>query len=249
MNCPGIDPANPFLWIFTAGFFLGAAASRLTVVPSRARNPIRAARLRWPLFLIYMSVAILLGSAGLIFSGAERFLSWKSLYLFLGVTGVSAAGNRFKRSVGTPLVFLALGWFVYLQLVLTGWSCYSVIEEAARLRILERGGESIVVSLDSGDTPDIIEAAAPILEIDVIILEIDSPYILHGGKFYYRLLDADGDEDSIPDGGGRHAEGLASVMPGMRYLRHSTPIDERMELFQVYRIVLDRTEVIVEPIY
>ncbi len=249
MNCQGIDPANPFLWILAAGFFAGAAVSRLTGIPSRTRNPRRAAALKWPLFSIYLSIALLLSAAGLIFSEPHRFLTSGSLYFFLCVAAVSLAGNRFKRAVGAPLFFIFLGWFVYLQLVLTGWSCYVGTEEIARLRVLDRGEERVVLSVERGDSVDIFETSGPVPKVGVTVLEIDSPYVLHGGKNYYRFLEVDGADDTLPDGGERHAKRLASVMPGMRYRRHTASLDEEVELFQLYRIVLDGTEVTVRAVY
>ena len=239
MNCQGIDQANPFLWILAAGFFAGAAVSRLTVIPSRARNPRRAAALKYPLFSIYLSMALLLGAAGLIFSGSVRFLTPRSLYFFLCVAGASFAAVRFKRAVGAPLFFIVLGWFVYMQLMLTGWSCYSGTEEIARLRVLDRGEERIVISMDWGDDTDIFETDGPVPEVEIMLLEIDSPYVLHGGKYYYRF----------PADEGRHTKRLASVMPGIRYRRHTASIDEEIELFQLYRIVLEGNEVTVRAVY
>ena len=249
MNCQGIDPSNPFLWIIAAGYFAGAAVSRLTIIPSRTRNPRRAASLRWPLFSIYLSSALLLAAAGLIFSGAPRFLALRPLYFFLGVTAVSLAGNRFKRSVGGPLFFLLLGWFVYLQLVLTGWNCYSDTEEAARLRVLDRRDGSLVVSVDTGGTPDIVETDVSMPEIEAAVLEIETPYILHGGRFYYRFLGVADTEGPLSPGEGRHAERLASVMPGMRFYRRKASVGREVELFQLYRIVLEKTEVFVRAVY
>jgi hypothetical protein len=252
MSCPGIDPANPFLWVLAAGFFTGAAVSRLAIIPSRTRNPRRVAALKWPLFSIYLSLALLLAAAGLIFSGARQFLALRPLYFFGGVAALSFAGNRFKRVVGAPLFFLLLGWFVYLQLVLSGWSCYSGTEEVVRFRVLDRKEESLVLSVEREDSPDVLETEGPIPEVRVAVLEIEAPYILRGGRFYSRFLGIEGidaAEEPLPAEEGPHAERLASVLPGMRYFRHSVAVDEEVELFQIYRVVLEKSEITVRAVY
>ena len=184
MNCNAVDLSTPALWVFLSALFCGFAISRLTVNPAKNSFPERAKTVKWVLFCIYLSAAVLFALIGLLVSGPEFFLTLPVLYYFLGITGISLLGSRFKKNVGI-VVLMALLIFSFMFLsYLSFWDCKGgPREQIVQLRMLtpdssshrlvlyDDGGKSYFYPLDSKTV------AAKIETISI------SPFYLFGTKW------------------------------------------------------------------
>jgi hypothetical protein len=182
MNCNAVDLSTPALWVFFSALFFGFSLNRLTVNPAKNTFPERAKTVKWVLFCVYLSVAVLFALIGLLVSGPEFFLTLPVLYYFLGITGVSFFGSKFKKNAGIAVLMAILIFSFMFLSFLSFWDCKDSREQIVQLRLLTPDSSSHRLVLYDGSksyfyTLDSKTVAAKIETISI------SPFYLFGTKW------------------------------------------------------------------
>ncbi len=189
---------NPFFWIFLAGLFFGAALKSATIIPSRKSNPEKARRNKWFFFCIYASLAVAAALGGIFIPGPDRILDLRLAFVFAAVSTMAAAGLRFKRACGIPLLCVGLLCSFAVLLYMRNWIAVTEGEIIARVRILSSVPAETKIEVFSSDGIPIAkdkpketswflslkgESFAPIIDI----LRVPDLLFFFGGTDFFRL--------------------------------------------------------------
>jgi hypothetical protein len=109
---------HPVFWFFLAGLFLGAAAA-LLILPNRRRGSYEFKKGRPAKIYLFLTGAVVCATIAL-FVSSDRVLPRFPLALLAGFI-LTAAGLRFKKAAGIPLLVLATTAAVFGVKALSGW--------------------------------------------------------------------------------------------------------------------------------
>jgi hypothetical protein len=190
---------DPLLWVFLAAVFLGAAVSRATRRAGQRPDPDRAHTRKWVLFCVWLSLAVLAAVGAVLVPGSERLvrrvegtlrlveplLPWVALAGFL----IAFLATRFRKSLGIPVIVLALvavialGLFFQSVRAFTGETEIATVKALAvadgkmRLEVQPEGRPSTMVDLDG-------DQFAPVVKMVIF----DDLWVFLGAKSWYRFV-------------------------------------------------------------
>jgi hypothetical protein len=190
---------DPLPWVLLAGVFFGAAASRATRRAGQRPDPHRAQTRKWVLFCVWLSLAVLATVGAVLIPGSERLvrrldgtlrleeplLPWVALAGFV----IAFLVTRFRKSLGIPVVVLALvavialGLFFQSVRAFTGETEIATVKALAvadgkmRLEVQPEGRPSAMVDLDG-------DQFAPVVKVVIF----DDLWVFLGAKTWYRFV-------------------------------------------------------------
>jgi hypothetical protein len=191
--------SDPLPWVFIAALFLGAAASRATRRTANRPNPHRAWTVKWVLFCVELSLAILAAVGAVLVPGSERLvhrvggtlrlveplLPWVALAGF----AIAFVATRFRKAAGLPVAavalvaVVALGLFFQSVRSFTGETEIAVVKAITvadgkmRLEVQPEGRASDMVDLDG-------DYFAPVARVVIF----DDFWVFLGAKTWYRFV-------------------------------------------------------------
>lgn len=192
--------ADPLPWVFLAAVFLGAAASRATRRTAHRKDPHRASTVKWVLFCVWLSLAVLCavgavlvpGSAKLFVRGpggavrlAEPLLPWVAAAGFV----LALLASRFRRAVGIPVAVLALVAAVALGLFFQSVRAFTGEIEIATVKALavDAGRMRLEVQL-AGRPSEVIELEGDQFATEAKVVIFDDLWVFLGAKTWYRFV-------------------------------------------------------------
>jgi hypothetical protein len=191
--------SDPLPWVFIAALFLGAAASRATRRTANRPNPHRAWTVKWVLFCVELSLALLAAVGAVLVPGSERLvhrvggtlrlveplLPWVALAGFV----LAFFATRFRKAAGLPVAavalvaVVALGLFFQSVRSFTGETEIAVVKAITvadgkmRLEVQPEGRASDMVDLDG-------DYFAPVARVVIF----DDLWVFLGAKTWYRFV-------------------------------------------------------------
>jgi hypothetical protein len=190
---------DPLPWVFLAAVFLGAAVSRATRRTANQPDPQRARTRTWVLCCVYLSLALLAAVGAVLVPGSERLvrrvdgtlrlaeplIPWGALAGFV----LTFLATRFRKSLGIPVVVLALvavialGLFFQSVRAFTGETEIATVKALAvgdgrmRLEVQPEGRPSEMVDLDG-------DQFAPVVKVVIF----DDLWVFLGARTWYRFV-------------------------------------------------------------
>lgn len=209
MACSGAFLQSYFFWSLLSGVAAGSAVGQVVV---RLRSlPQRVRHWRWIGFAIFASISVSCALAGaflpsLLSNGMlqvpETFLDIRLLYLFCGTLLVVAAGIRFPRSVGIPLLVIVVVFTLSAVVVAQPWRCMNSQEPVATLRALSSGSEGVELELiHSSSESSFFSLTDNQVYIKITLLQTSEWYFFSAKPFLYRVVAlGGGDGEGTGDG-------------------------------------------------
>jgi hypothetical protein len=190
---------DPLPWAFLAAVFLGAAVSRATRRTANRPDPHRALTRKWVLVCVWLSLGVLAAVGAVLVPGSERLvrrvdgtirlveplLPWVTLAGF----AVAFFATRFRKSLGIPVIVLALvavialGLFFQSVRAFTGEAeiatvkALTVADGKMRLEVQPQGRPSEMVDLDG-------DQFAPVVKVIIF----DDLWVFLGARTWYRFV-------------------------------------------------------------
>jgi hypothetical protein len=178
--------SSPFFWIFFAGILLGFSVA-VWIRPSYKRGRARGQDFKVIKSSVYVSLAILLGLAGVFLPGSSKIVDIRLLFMLVGSLFLGGIGYLFPRSVGIPLVCFSALMIALLFYTIGG---YSSPAEGAPLFEIRRVTTSLLsVTFNSEVEDDLLidfEGSSMDIEIDTVIFPVYYFFVPH--KVMYRIL-------------------------------------------------------------
>jgi len=192
--------SDPLPWVFLAAVFLGAAASRATRRTAHRPDPHRASTVKWVLFCVWLSLAVLAavgavlvpGSGNLLMRGpggawrlAEPLLPWVALAGFT----LALLASRFRKAVGIPAAVLALVAVVALGLFFQSVRAFTGETEIATVKALAvvDGRMRLEVQL-AGRPSEVVELEGDQFATEAKVVIFDDLWVFLGAKSWYRFV-------------------------------------------------------------
>ena len=168
---------------------MAAAASRLT---RRSRRRDRDGRRdntgKWVLVCVYVSVAIILTTVGLLTPGVKDSLSRTTTVIASSVFAASFLVFRFRRAVGLPVATLSLLSVVLLLLLLRSLAAFTGETEIGRVRVLSARDGRMRVELVADDRePALVDLEGEYFAPIVKVIVFDDALVFLGSRTWYRF--------------------------------------------------------------
>jgi hypothetical protein len=191
---------DPLPWMFLAGVFLGAAASRATRRTANRPDPHRAATVKWVLFCTWLSLAVLSAVAAVLLPGADRLLTrgaggaWKlaePLLPWVALAGFVLAllASRFRKAVGIPVAVLAIVAVVALGLFFQSVRAFTGETEIATVKALAVDGGKMRLEVQLAGRPsEVIELDGDQFATEAKVVIFDDLWVFLGAKSWYRFV-------------------------------------------------------------
>jgi hypothetical protein len=132
---------SPHPWIFAAGLFCGAALNRALRPASqprwRASDPEAARTAKWMFFSLYLCLAVVAVLGAVFVPGPEKISDRGLLYLFLASTVFFFLVFRFKKTLGSLTVVLAVALIGTVLLFLQSLHSFTGETEIGQVRVLD----------------------------------------------------------------------------------------------------------------
>ena len=181
--------ASPLPWVILAGFFAGAAVSRLTMRWKNRPHPERARTRKWVWVCIYFCIAIALLLAAVFVPGPSKIRDIRLLYAGAAAFVVALAVMRFKKSVGIPVTVLAVTSVALLGLFLQSVRAFTGETEIAVVRVIGLEPDRMKLELqEAGGAPVLLNMEGTHFAPIVKTVVFDDLYVFLGAKSWYRFV-------------------------------------------------------------
>lgn len=185
----GIFTSTPYFWVTLAALFLGAALSRATRGVKKDGDIETARAVKWSLFSIYISLAIVSALCGTFIPGPSKIINVNLLYFFLVLSAVFFLSLRFKKTIGLlTLVILVIGagsvfLFVHSLHAFTGET------KIADIRVLDLGKNAMKIEIiESPTDTEIVQLKGDYFAPIVKEVIFDDYFVFLGVKTWYRFI-------------------------------------------------------------
>jgi len=191
---PNVSPisttflSSPVIWVALAGIFLGAAISRATTRTRNRKRPERAHTVKWVLFCLWLSVAVVLGLLAVFVPGSERILDPRLAWVAGVAMVVSFGVLRFKKALGIAVVVLlvavgVVGW-AFLQSI----HAFTGETEIASVRVIDVGSSDMRLEVvPRGAMPVLLTMKGTYFAPIVKVVIFDDLLVFLGAKTWYRF--------------------------------------------------------------
>jgi hypothetical protein len=209
---------DPLPWVFLAGVFLGAAASRATRRTANRPDPHRATTVKWVFFCVWLSLAVLCVVAALLVPGSGRALArgidgaWNEaagsgkllergadgslrfgqpLVPWVALAGFALAlfASRFRKAVGIPVAALAIVVVVVLGLFLQSVRAFTGETEIATVKALAVDGGKMRLEVQPAGRPSaVVDLDGDQFATEVQVVVFDDLWVFLGAKSLYRFV-------------------------------------------------------------
>ncbi len=180
--------ASPLPWVILAGLFVGAAASRGTRRARRGRDPDRERTRRWVGVCLLLSLAVLCVFAAVFLPGAARIVDIRLAWVGAGAAAIGFVALRFRKSLGIPVLVLALALVVAIGLFLQGIRAFTGQTQIASIRVLTAGSTAMSLELvPRGRDPVLLTMNGSYFAPIVKVVLFDDLLVFLGAKTWYRF--------------------------------------------------------------
>jgi hypothetical protein len=174
---------------------------------------------------VLATLAVALGLAALFIPGPQKITNPALLYLGAGTFVLSFAALRFRKSLGIPLLVLAVLLVVAVGLFLQSLHAFTGETEIARVRVMSADGSQMKLELlPQGGEAQVVtlrgDHFAPVVKV-VIFSDF---YVFLGAKTWYRF---EGMYSNL-----EHGEDLARPEPKYRLTRPTGISEALWQLFE-----------------
>ncbi|MFP4364471.1 MAG: hypothetical protein ACLFR1_11465 [Spirochaetia bacterium] len=228
---------NSFFWVYTAVLFLGAAASRLTLLPSRRPDPDRARRSKPVFVLLYLSLGVASFSIALLLPNAAAIFEKYVAYICGSLFVLVFMSFRFKRAVGMPALFVIAALWLFITLSFTGWVPVYSETEAAVFRVLNIDDDEVLIEyeLPDGDAETVTIAGSQGF-VSLRAVSHNGSAVFLNAPLFYRDLSFSGSAGSMGESSGRVVLTLARLPMIDSMVVESGPF--LLRLLHQYRVFL-----------
>jgi hypothetical protein len=175
---------DPLPWAFLAAVFLGAAVSRATRRTANRPDPHRTRTRKWVLVCIWLSLGVLAAVGAVLVPGSERLvrrvdgtmrlveplLPWVALAGF----AIALLATRFRKSLGIPVVVLALVAVIALGLFFQSVRAFTGETEIATVKALTVADGKMRLEVQF----------APVVKVVIF----DDLWVFLGARTWYRFV-------------------------------------------------------------
>lgn len=191
---------DPLPWVFLAGVFLGAAASRATRRTAHRPDPHRASTVKWALFCVWLSLAVLSAVAAVLLPGSHKLLArasggaWRfaePLLPWVALAGFVLAllASRFRRAVGIPIAVLAIVAVAALGLFFQSVRAFTGETEIATVKALAVDGGKMRLEVQlEGRPSEVVELEGDQFATEAKVVIFDDLWVFLGAKSWYRFV-------------------------------------------------------------